>query len=209
MNKRLSTREYILFLLKTKGELSTKDLQNKLGLTKVSVSRQMVHLEKDGYVQYRLGRQKAGRPMHYYSLTPFGSERFPNDYGQLAVDLLDHMVMEEGESRLEDFFVRQQTKVIQKYAPIMDGKKLPDRVAELAQIQDANGFMVKWEQDSDDVFIMTQHNCPYFKIANRYHMICEREISCYRTLLQTSVERTECVAIGGTKCVYVIRQATS
>ncbi|MFS0557986.1 helix-turn-helix transcriptional regulator [Brevibacillus sp. 179-C9.3 HS] len=203
--RHLSTREYILLLLKREGELSTKDLQNKLELTKVAVSRQMVHLEKDGLVVCRLGRQKAGRPMHYYSLTQQGSEQFPNDYGQLAVDLLEHIVLEDGEDRVDDFFGRQQEKIIRKYAGRMEGKELPEKVAEMAQIQDGNGFMASWEQQGDEEYVITQHNCPYFKVANRYQMICERELSIYRELLQTNVERTECVALGGTKCVYAIR----
>ncbi|MGG1663159.1 helix-turn-helix transcriptional regulator [Brevibacillus sp. NRS-1366] len=205
MNRRLSTRDYILLLLKTSGQMSTKDLQNKLGLTKVAVSRQMVHLEKDGYVQYKLGRHQPGRPMHYYSLTQLGNEQFPSDYGQLAMDLLDHMVLEEGEDRLFDFFKRQQERFIEKNAASMEGKQLRDKVAELASIQDANGFMTEWEQQSDEVLVMKQHNCPYFKIANRYEMICERELSGYRTLLSASVERTECVAKGAARCVYFIR----
>ena len=145
--------------------------------------------------------------MHYYSLTQLGSEQFPNDYGQLAVELLDQMVVEEGEGRLFDFFKRQQDRFIEKYAASMEGKQLRDKVAELASIQDGNGFMTEWEQQSEDVFVMKQHNCPYFKIANRYEMICERERSGYRMLLGASVERTECVAKGAARCVYYIRPA--
>lgn len=207
MNRRISTRDHILLLLKTNGQLSTKDLQNKLGLTKVAVGRQMLQLEKDGYIQFRLGRNRPGRPMHFYSLTQLGSEQFPSDYGQLAVDLLDQMVVEEGEGRLFDFFKRQQERFIEKYAANMEGKQLRDKVAELASIQDQNGFMTEWEQQSDEVFMMKQHNCPYFKIANRYEMICERERSGYRMLLGANVERTECVAKGAARCVYFIRPA--
>lgn len=209
MNKRLSTRDYILLLLKTNGQMSTKELQHKLGLTKVAVSRQMVHLEKDGYVQYSLGRHQPGRPMHYYSLTLLGQEQFPSDYGQLAVELLDHMASEEGEDRLADFFKRQQERFMERYEARMQGKDLSDRVAELAEIQDANGFMTKWEKHSENTFTMTQHNCPYFKIANRYEVICERELSSYQMLLAAQVERPDCVAKGARQCVYLIRASAS
>lgn len=204
----LSTRDNILLLLKREGELSTKDLQARLELTKVAVSRQMVHLEKDGLVTFRLGRQQAGRPMHYYSLTQLGREQFPNDYGQLAVDLLDHIVLEDGQSRVDDFFGRQQQRIIERYAGHMEGKNLPQRVEEMARIQDGNGFMARWEEENEEGYVITQHNCPFFKVADRYHMICERELNIYRALLQTDVERTECVAIGGKKCVYLIRSTT-
>ncbi|GAB1529538.1 MULTISPECIES: helix-turn-helix transcriptional regulator [Brevibacillus] len=207
--RHLSTREYILLLLKREGELSTKDLQNRLELTKVAVSRQMIYLEKDGFVVCRVGRQKAGRPMHYYSLTQQGNEQFPNDYGQLAVDLMEHIVLADGEDRVDQFFARQQEKIIQKFEGQMEGKTLSEKVAEMARIQDDNGFMARWEQVSDEEYVITQYNCPYFKVADRYQMICARELACYRALLQTSVERTECVAIGGKRCVYQIRATQS
>ncbi|MGG4498637.1 helix-turn-helix transcriptional regulator [Brevibacillus reuszeri] len=210
MNKRLSTRDYILLLLKTNGQMGTKEIQNRLGLTKVAVSRQMIHLEKDGFVQYTLGRHQLGRPMHYYSLTPLGQEQFPSDYGQLAVELLDHMAVEEaveeGEDRLDAFFKRQQARFIEKYADRMRGKNLAERVEELAGIQDVHGFMTKWEQQDEGAFAMIQHNCPYFKIANRYEAICERELSSYQALLEAAVERPECVAKGAGRCVYLIRE---
>ncbi|NQF13872.1 transcriptional regulator [Brevibacillus sp. HB1.3] len=207
--RHLSTREYILLLLKREGELSTKDLQNRLELTKVAVSRQMIYLEKDGFVVCRVGRQKAGRPMHHYSLTQQGNEQFPNDYGQLAVDLMEHIVLADGEDRVDQFFARQQEKIIQKYEGQMEGKTLSEKVAEMARIQDDNGFMARWEQVSDEEYVITQYNCPYFKVADRYQMICARELACYQELLHTSVERTECVAIGGKRCVYQIRATQS
>ncbi|MCC8438528.1 winged helix-turn-helix transcriptional regulator [Brevibacillus sp. M2.1A] len=207
MNKRVSTRDHILLLLKTNGQMSTKQLQQKLGLSKMAVHRQMINLERDGFVQYILGRHQLGRPMHYYSLTQVGQKQFPSDDGKLAVELLIHFMIDEGEERLKAYFTRQQARFIDKNITNMQGKELPKRIAELARIQENNGFMAEWEQQDKEIYIIKQHNCPYLQIANRFDILCETELNGYRALLKADVERTECVARGSGHCIYVVRPA--
>ncbi|MNP73320.1 hypothetical protein D3C76_1700200 [compost metagenome] len=87
----------------------------------------------------------------------------------------------------------------------MAGKSFPDKVRRLAEIQNENGYMTECEQVEDDHFILKEHNCPISEIANQYSHACQCELKLFESLLDADVDRTECLAQEGNRCVYVIR----
>jgi predicted ArsR family transcriptional regulator len=88
----------------------------------------------------------------------------------------------------------------------MEGKELVDRVAELAEIQNANGYMVQWEQASDGQYVFTEFNCPIAQVAKQYNEACRCELALFKNLLGAEVECTECLTKGGSKCTYIIKE---
>jgi predicted ArsR family transcriptional regulator len=208
MNQALetSTRKVILSMLKTSGPLSVQEISKQLGITEMAVRRHIHSMEKDDLLETKLVRQAMGRPTNVYTLAPKADELFPKKYMQLTLDLLDELLEDQGHEKIERLFEGRQDKLESRYLPRMLDKSLEERVAELAQIQNENGYMVDWSQtqDDNDTYTFSEHNCPIAQVANTFGQACQCELALFRNLLDANVERTECLAKGANKCVYII-----
>ncbi|NEW07616.1 transcriptional regulator [Paenibacillus sp. SYP-B3998] len=201
-----STRKVILSMLKTEGPLSVHEISKQLGITEMAVRRHINSLEKDALLETKLVRQAMGRPTRMYSLSPLADELFPKKYSQLTLDLLGELLEDEGLEKIDHLFERRQEKMELRYQSRMKAISLEERVAELARIQNENGYMVEWSQGEEGEFLLSEHNCPITQVANRFQQACKCELALFRNLLDADVERTECLAKGGSKCVYMISQ---
>lgn len=201
-----STRKVLLTMMKTKGPLSVNEMAKDLGITEMAVRRHLNTLERDGLIEAKISRQAMGRPSNLYSLTAAADDLFPKNYQLLTLDLLEELESEEGQNKIGVLFERRKRKLLDKYSPRMEGKDLDERVAELAEIQNASGYMVDWEKKEDGGYVLNEYNCPITQVANQYDDACKCELALFRTLLDANVERTECISKGGGKCSYQIRQ---
>lgn len=203
-DQEMSTRRQLLTMLKTGGPLTVGEMAKRLGITEMAVRRHLNTLERDGLAEARISRQAMGRPTHLYSLTALADDLFPKNYHHLALDLLGALEVEEGVTRVDRLFERRKENMIDKYGGRMAGKKLPEKVQELADIQNANGYMVELRQDEEGRFVLNEFNCPINQVASRYEQACRCELELFRRLLDADVERAECLMKGGMKCSYVI-----
>ncbi|GIP33784.1 metalloregulator ArsR/SmtB family transcription factor [Paenibacillus sp. J2TS4] len=199
-----STRRMLLTMMKTNGPLSVSEMAKQLGITEMAVRRHLNTLERDGLVETRLSRQAMGRPTHLYSLTESADDLFPKNYHQLTLDLLHELGVEDGEEKIGRLFQLRKEKLLDKYRVQMEGKSLTERVALLADIQNANGYMVEWESGEEGGFVFKEFNCPISQVARQYNEACQCELALFKELLGASVERTECMTKGGRKCTYLI-----
>lgn len=204
-NAELSTRDTILHLLKTNDELTAKELTDRLDITSIAVRRHIDGLERDGLIGSRIIRQPMGRPTAAYHLTDRADALFPNKYHAVALDLLDELVQESGEAMVERLFERRKETLYKKYAGLMGDKDFQDKVSALADIQNENGYMAELQKNSDDEYVLIEHNCPIAQIANQYTHACQCELRLFEALLDADITRPECLAKGGKKCVYRIR----
>jgi predicted ArsR family transcriptional regulator len=198
-----STRRVILTLLKTKALLTVNELSKLLQISEMAVRRHLNTLERDGLVQSILLRQTMGRPTNQYSLTELADDLFPKNYHQLTLDLLGELELEE-KDLVGLLFERRKDKLFRKYEPLIQGKSLKDKVAQLAELQDAGGYMVQWSEEEDH-YRLEEYNCPIAQVAGKYNQACQCELQLFEDLLNAPVERTECLAKSGNKCVYIIR----
>ncbi len=201
-----STRKVILTMLKTQGPLSVNEISRQLGITEMAVRRHLNTLERDGLLETRLIRQAMGRPSNVYSLTALADELFPKKYHHLTLDLLSELMEEEGQAKIDRLFELRKEKLNSKYSSRMQDKTLKERVSELADIQNENGYMVEWQQQDEDTYVLNEHNCPITHVANQYQQACSCELALFQNLLDATVEQTECLAKGGAKCVYFIQR---
>ncbi len=200
-----STKKTILTMLKTSGPLSVSEMARSLGVTEMAVRRHLQTLERDALIDSFLVRQPMGRPTHSYRLTEAADSLFPKNYNVLALDLLVELSEDEGEEKIDRLFEKRRDKLLNKYAKSLEGKPLEDKVALLADIQNANGYMVDWKQGTEGQFILQEFNCPIAQVARQFNQACRCELELFERLLETEVEQTECMAKGGGKCVYVIQ----
>ncbi|WHX47617.1 transcriptional regulator [Paenibacillus woosongensis] len=202
--KELPTRERILHMMKTSGPLSAKEITSELQITEMAVRRHLGTMERDGLIESKMIRQTMGRPTSVFGLTELAEGLFPRNYHTLTLDLLSELENESGEDTIRRLFEKRRDKLKQQYQTSMDGIPFADKVKKLAQIQNENGYMTECEQNDDGDFVLKEHNCPISQIANRYNHACDCELSLFKSLLNTEVERTECLAQDGKRCIYVI-----
>lgn len=199
------TRQTVLKLLKIRGSATAGELARELGLTEMAVRRHLTALERDGYAVSRPVRQPMGRPAYVYELTEEAEQFFPKNYHLLALDILELLDREAGgEGAAERMFEARRNMLYNRHAGRMAGKTLSERVSELAAIQNDGGYMVEVESASGREYLLHEYNCPIARIAERYEQACECELALFRDLLETDVERIECLAKGGNKCTYRI-----
>lgn len=187
-------------MLKTAGPLGVSEMAKRLAITEMAVRRHLNTLERDGYIDSHMVRQSMGRPMHVFRLTEAAEDLFPKNYHTLTLDLLGEL---EDSRTVGKLFGKRKEKLLHKYVAGMEGKTLEERVGKLAEIQNANGYMADWER-TENGFVLQEFNCPISQVANQYDEACECELQLFEELLETKVERSDCLAKGGCKCVYHI-----
>lgn len=200
-----STRDAIIYKLRSQGRMQISTIAHQLGLTEMAIRRHMHELAKQGYVEVLSIKQAMGRPLHAYELTRKAEELFPRNYQLLTVDLLSELEEDpQTKPYIELMFQGRKRKLLQRYAPGMQGKNLAEKVQELTHIQLAGGYMAEASQD-ENYYYIEEYNCPIKGVADRYHQACQCELELFQELLDAPVERMECLAKGGAKCNYRVR----
>ena len=170
-----ATRHEVLRLIRLAGGLTAQQLAAELKITSMGVRRYLVTLERDGLVRVQMQRQAAGRPTYVYRLTEAGYETFPNNYHVLAAQLLDAVQVHDGDAKVEALFAQRMDQLAAQYEPRMRGKDLGERVAELAKIQDENGYMAVWTAVPGG-YLLKEQNCAIYRVACRFQAACHYEI---------------------------------
>ncbi|QMV39918.1 helix-turn-helix transcriptional regulator [Cohnella cholangitidis] len=201
----LSTRNRIMQMLKTSGELTTKDLTEQLGITGMAVRRHISNLERENLIESTTVRIPMGRPAAVYRLTDQADDFFPKNYHAVTLDLLAELEGEAGENMVNHLFDLRKTTLMNRYSGKMTNKDLESKVAALSEIQNENGYMATWEKSGDNDYTITEYNCPISRVANKYNHACSCELKLFESLLDAEVSRSDCLAKGDKKCVYHIR----
>jgi len=203
-----STRDAIIYKLRSQGRMQISAIAHQLGLTEMAIRRHMHELSKQGYVEIISIKQAMGRPLHAYELTSKAEELFPRNYQLLAVDLLRELE-DDPDTRpyIDRMFQGRKHKLKQRYAASMKRKDLAGKVEALTVIQQAGGYMAEMKQD-ELYYYIEEYNCPIKGVADHYYQACQCELELFQELLDPPVERVECLSKGGTKCNYRIPIST-
>ena len=150
--------------------------------------------------------KNGGRPLHIYRLTDQASNLFPTTYANFAVGLMNEVVKFNGPGFINKVFQERMKSQLQAYQQRLQGKNLPERVKELARIRDEEGYMACFDESEDD-YVLIEHNCPISVIAEEYPYVCEIELGLFRQSLGTKVVREEHLMQGSHRCCYRISKA--
>lgn len=204
-NAQNATRREILVLLKQSGGMTVEQMSQALGISAMGVRQHLSILERDGLVEMLKKRGGMGRPAHVYFLTNRGDEAaFPRRYDSLAMTILEALDEIDGEDKVEAIFRKRQEWMEQGLAPRMTGKPVAERVKELAESQQENGYMTEAGERPDGGYYLVEHNCTIARVSKKYPVACQLELELFRKLLGSDVERTQCIAEGDTRCTYLI-----
>jgi len=200
-----NTREHVILELKRAGSLSTKDLAGLLGISSTAVRQILNVLQAEGLIDTRTERQPQGRPCYVYTLTEKGHDLFPEAYDSLAIELLETVREIGGEEMIQDLVAKQVSKKEERYRKLMKGRSLAEKLAQLRELRDGDGYMAVVE-DGETKSAIREHNCPIYRIAKNHPEMCAQEIALMERLLGVSIHQTHHMADGQHYCRFEIHK---
>lgn len=205
-----STRQRIVVALKQRGGMTAAELASLLGITSMGVRRHLTMLERDRFVSYELVQRGKGRPSYVYRLSAQAEGLFPKNYAALARELLGYLeTRDDGDTVIELFDQRALRRIRQANAQL-EGRSLAERVAGLADILDAEGYLAEWEQLDADTFRLSEHNCAVHEVAAAFRAACSSELRFLQAVLaDADVVRENHIVGGDLRCSYLIRRRGS
>lgn len=207
-----SPADRVLMVLKMHGALSSAAIGDKLAITGEAVRQQLARLAQEGLVASASTPAGVGRPTQRWSLTPAAQARFPDTHAALTVQLLGIVRNSLGDAALDTLIATREAETRASYeTALADRTSLRDRVATLAALRTAEGYMADWREEPDGSLILVENHCPICAAATACQGFCRAELDVFRSVLgdKTEVVRTEHIVSGGRRCSYAIREAKS
>lgn len=200
-----SATDDILLHLKTRGPAETGAVGKRLGITRQAARQHLENLAAEGLVAFETSRKGVGRPAREWSLTEKGHARFPDTHAQMTVELLGNVRNVFGEEGLTKLIRRRERETQSVYEKALaKSRSLESRVATLAALRTAEGYMSEWSKAPDGSFLLIENHCPICAAAKACQGFCRSELSLFAKVLNAKVERTEHILAGARRCAYRI-----
>jgi predicted ArsR family transcriptional regulator len=208
MTELTDTKRAIIDRLKRSDGVTPAELAGPLGLTEAAVRQHLAALGEMGFVQSTLGAPVGrGRPATLWRLTDLARELFPDRHADLTVELIGAVRATLGEQALEQIIEHRTIQQLAVYRARIDrGRPLGERVRALASQRSAEGYVAEVLAHGDGAFTLIEHHCPVCAAAQSCQGLCRAELELFRAALgdDCSVERTQHVLSGGSRCAYEV-----
>ncbi len=195
--------------LKMHGALSAAALGSLLGTSGEAARQQLARLAEEGLVAATSEARGVGRPTQSWSLTPAAQSRFPDTHAALTVQLLGIVRDRLGEAALDTLITTREAETRAGYeVALADRTSLRDKVAALADLRTAEGYMAAWHEADDGSLLLVENHCPICAAATACQGFCRAELDVFRAVLGpgTEVVRNEHIVAGARRCSYSIRE---
>lgn len=200
-----SPRGKIVKLLQKNGPLGIKELRHELNLSDTAVRQQLLALLAEGLIQTSTHASKGvGRPSRVYELAPAANDLFACYCEDLALNLYNELLADQGPEVVRRLLDRVGAKLAQQYQQQVRGRALQERVHSFAGLLDGKGILSDISQDAG-VIMLHEFNCPYHELAAVHREICEMEQGMIAQVLDAEVELTNCIMDGHHNCSFVVR----
>lgn len=206
MNK-VKSVDALLQLIKSQGPQTSGTLAKKLGLTSMGARQHLLRLEEKQIVSSFHEKAQVGRPKLLWQLTEKGHARFPDRHADLTLHLIDSIKVIYGEEGLDKLISAREAQMSNHYIAAISGcKSLDEKVAMLAQLRSAEGYMAATEQLNENEYLLIESHCPICSAAKTCQNFCRSELNLFNQCFgeEASVERTEHIVSGDRRCSYRI-----
>lgn len=200
-NGKQSTRDLILYTLKTSNQAKVDDLAEAVNVSPVTVRHHLNSLQASGLIEMESVRLKVGRPYYIYSLSEKGHELFPRKYVQLTNRLLEELKEYLPPDTLSDVFDGIAKKVIAEHEGQFEHLPFDERLTYLTTVLREEGFIVEWERNEDE-YTLIEYSCPYYSVGDQHIEICGLDKDLMISILQTPVEQHTCILHGDETCQF-------
>ncbi|NEQ51215.1 MAG: iron-sulfur cluster biosynthesis transcriptional regulator SufR [Leptolyngbya sp. SIO3F4] len=203
-----STKDDILQFLLKSGQATAQTLAESLGVSPQAIRRHLKDLQADELVEHQAMQSGMGRPNYIYQLSDKGRARFPSQYDQFAVSLLDTLTETVGAEQVGAILRQQWQRKAQHYWETLGDGALSERVQQLVELRQAEGYMAELHHgDDENTYVITEYNCAISQVAESYPAVCGHELAMFAVALpDCQVERTHWLVRGENLCGYRIRK---
>ena len=171
------TRREILEVLHERGEATVDELVEALKtrinheITAVTVRHHLDVLRSEALVTPpEIRRRNApGRPQHVYGLSERALEQFPNNYQNLAANLLTQIKTMLPPGEINVIMERTADQMVAD-AGVLD-MPLEARLDHIVGYLNQQGYDAQWEPCAEGYLLRTR-NCPYRQIASDHEELC-------------------------------------
>lgn len=203
------TRRQILEILRDRAEATVDDIVLDLealrgSITSVTVRHHLAKLQEDGMVADAQMRHRSspGRPQHIYVLTERGTAYFPNNYPDLASNLLQQMQATLPAKQV-NVIIEGVADSMAAEASLSDCKNLQERLVKAVEYLNAHGYEAQW-QNHQEGYVLQTTNCPYHKIAHDDQALCHLDMRLISQMLGVVPRLMSRVSDGDDVCSYLI-----
>lgn len=201
----------LLDRLKTRGPQSVKILSNQLDMTTMGIRQHLLDLQSKGLVaQTDAEKQTRGRPIHLWTLTKTGHQRYPDSHAQVTVELINVIKSSFGDDGLNRVIGQRAEQVTRDYLDALAElpTDLASRITGLAKLRSAEGYMAEVRLLPDG-WLLIENHCPICAAAQECQQFCSTELDSFQTVLgkQANVVRVDHLLSGARRCAYKITPA--
>lgn len=206
------SREAILRLLKLRGPQDAAALAAELGITAMAVRQHLYALAEEGFVSFEEEARPVGRPAKLWAPTPAAERYFPDAHAELSAGLLSAMNKAFGDKGLAKLLKARGKQVAADYRRRIDRTApLGERVAQLAEIREAEGYMAGVEAEEAPggrSWLLVENHCPICVAARSCSGLCQVELEVFRKVLgkDAAVERVDHILAGARRCAYRVTE---
>lgn len=210
----LSTKDDILKYLLKQGETSAQVLAEYLGVSAQAIRRHLKDLGTEALIEHRAVQGGMGRPNYLYRLSRKGRDRFPAQYDEFAISLLDTLTETVGQDQVRTILQKQWQRKAADYCQQVGTGSLVERVERLVKLRQAEGYMAEWHEvppeeavcPTNPCYIITEYNCAISHIAESFPSVCGHELEMFQMALpDCSVRRTHWLVEGEHRCGYLVQ----
>jgi len=208
----MSSREKILYRLKTEGPLTAAHLSDFLEISVMAVHQHLRNLQEEQLIFFKDRRGKVGRPSRHWELAPGSVTHFPDYHRELAVGLVNAVRKHCGSDVLLTVIEDARQVMLSSLKGLVPGPEVPlrDRVDALVAGRGA-GFMARREETPDGALHLVQYHCPIQEAAVGCLELCQAECDAIESLFggSVTVEQKERITAGDRRCSFEIRARTA
>lgn len=201
-------RAELLVALKKTQPMTAHELGEQFGLTANALRRHLKALEEDGLVHFSREVRGLGAPVYTYSLTAAGEALFPRQYMSALSTALEALRKSGGREAVSAVLETEWTRLAEQAGPVVDALPVQERVALVAELLTAKGYMAEAVQVGDPgksaVSTLRIHNCALGEIATQFPDACQVEAQFLEKVLGALVVRGVHRFDGCGRCEYGI-----
>jgi DeoR family transcriptional regulator, suf operon transcriptional repressor len=191
----------LLDLLRSEGSLAVDELAQAIEVTPTAVRQRLMRLMGQQLIDREAIRIGRGRPKHLYRLTDKGLRLTGSNFTDLALALWRQIGAIDDVKVREDMIERIAKALAEQYADQVQGATAAERMRSLGTLLAQRRIPVSVE-DLGRGTVMTQHACPYPKLAEQDPDVCRMEKLLISQLVGQNVELTRCRLEGAADCQF-------
>lgn len=201
------SEDRILRFLKFRGSQTTPAIARHLKITLPGARKHLNALLEAKLVSFADEAGGVGRPKRSWHLTPAAEKRFPDSHAVLTLEMIGAVRQVFGDEGLDRLIATREAETESRYGAALSGlRDMGKKVAKLAELRSAEGYMADWQALPDGSFLLAENHCPICAAARTCQGFCRSELQVFQKALGPSVtiERAEHILSGARRCAYRI-----